>query len=541
MEVTERFLLHHDSFVTDYIMGDKRATSLFDYGLSATEEKKRLQELRNKKDSFDREALYHHLYTYNKQFLYSDNSLKQVEKLKHSDAVVVVGGQQAGLLTGPMYTISKGLTIVKEAERLEETHGIPVVPIFWIAGEDHDWEEVNHIYYPVQNKIEKHTYEGFYYPGQPISLQPLDQEKFHLWFHQFMESIPETAFSKAIQKMIASCIERAKTVTEFFGELMSWLFRDSGLVLLDSNHLELRQLEKDIFQKLIAQNERVTEAVRAGVERRKRHYSIPAGISFDSAHLFYHDKHGRELLYQNEERRFINKRNNLTFTTDELLTLHQKEPERFSTNVMTRPLVQEALLPVLSFIAGPGEINYWSLLRPLFHIFHMKVPPVQPRYEWTIVPRQIQSTLRKEQLSLKEWIETGGFSYEETIRKEMVQIDGFHLAENLLHVMAPYHDEMKQSWEQIAPSEKSVGEKNWKRIEKEVYFFAKKINKAQEMRESRRFERIQQCRMFLHPLNKPQERILNVFYFVNEYGLDFISGLQTLSFPHKSEHTVIFL
>lgn len=131
-------------FIDKYIAADKKIMEFYDYPVNEEGLEERLKELRTR--DFNREQLVDSLTKFNEKFTNCERTFHQIHKLNDERSVVVVGGQQAGLLTGPVYTINKIISILHEANRLEETLHIPVVPVFWIAGEDHDIDEVNHLH-----------------------------------------------------------------------------------------------------------------------------------------------------------------------------------------------------------------------------------------------------------------------------------------------------------------------------------------------------------------------------------------------------------
>lgn len=136
--------LETQPFLQKYLSFDNKVMEFFDYPINNEGLLDRLKELSSR--SYPRKELVEALITFNKEFTDSPSTFEQIECLKNSESVVVVGGQQAGLLTGPIYTINKILSILQEAKRIEKKLNVPVVPLFWIAGEDHDIDEVNHVH-----------------------------------------------------------------------------------------------------------------------------------------------------------------------------------------------------------------------------------------------------------------------------------------------------------------------------------------------------------------------------------------------------------
>ncbi|SFE41134.1 bacillithiol biosynthesis cysteine-adding enzyme BshC [Alteribacillus iranensis] len=543
MEVLHKNRLHVDSFVRDYLNREKESASFFDYGFTPEEINRRFLEIDKKKDMYQKAALKKHLSTYNQSFLYHKDALVELDKLDDDRAVMVVGGQQAGLLTGPFYTISKAITIIKEAKKQEEWLQVPVIPVFWIAGEDHDWEEINHIYLPGNETVNKYTYEGVWKPGASVSEQDIDEETFEHWWETILHACGETEYTSDIYKIVRHLADRSRTFSDFFGETMRWLFRGTGLVMLDAHSPELRKLESHTFSELFSRQFEVQEAVNKGITRRKQStYHVPQGLpEQDSIHLFYHKSMERTLLYSYDDGHVADKNHKHLFNKGDVLNEIHTSPERFSTNVFTRPIVQEKLLPVLSFVAGPGEINYWSLLQPLFHMTSSKVPPVLPRFEFTCLSRDVQSIMEREKLSIDECLEGNILNKVEAILQHAKKVNGHQMYENVLDSMENGHMAMREAWKSLAPSEESYGETNWHIVKSELKKFANKIDTFQEKQEQERVKRLMKVHHFIRPKEKPQERVLNVIWFINRYGSDFVWELLDQDVERNRPHIVVKL
>src|SRR5699024_1742087 len=166
-------------------------------------------------------------------------------------SVVVIGGQQAGLLTGPMYTINKIMSIIQLAKQQENKYNIPVLPVFWIAGEDHDFDEINHIHMPAATGMKKHTIHQQTSKKTPISELLIDHSAARRWLDELFEQLYETAHTKSLYNMLQMCLEQAQSYVDFFARIIHQLFDEEGLILVDSADVSLRSLESDYFTQLI--------------------------------------------------------------------------------------------------------------------------------------------------------------------------------------------------------------------------------------------------------------------------------------------------
>ncbi len=191
--------------------------------------KERIQEL--KKRSFQRREIAEHIERFMAPFPTSDQVEKSLKKLINDDCVVVIGGQQAGVLTGPLYTIHKVISIIALAKQKEKDLGIPVVPVFWIAGEDHDYLEVNHIYTEMNNRIEKLTYPEVLYDKRMVTDIEIDKGKCFSWVENIIEAFGETEFTNELIHFTKQAIEKSKTFVDFFAHIIMELFKENGLLI----------------------------------------------------------------------------------------------------------------------------------------------------------------------------------------------------------------------------------------------------------------------------------------------------------------------
>src|SRR5690625_587283 len=177
-------------FIKDYIQGNKQILNFYDYSPNAenvfVDRKKDLDQL-----VFDRDMLTDVLMTLNKNWNADNAVLENIERLQQKNSLVVIGGQQAGLLTGPMLSIHKIISIISLSKQQEKKLGVPVIPVFWIAGEDHDYDEINHIYTPAYNKLRKHTYPSTTENKLSISNREINQEEIQRWVNQAFHGLEE--------------------------------------------------------------------------------------------------------------------------------------------------------------------------------------------------------------------------------------------------------------------------------------------------------------------------------------------------------------
>lgn len=388
-------ILTENIFMNDYRNYTKNISQFFDYNpFVARSYQNRMKDLQQQ--TYQRTRLAEVLHEQNKRWDAPEAVHKNIERLKDENSVVIIGGQQAGLLTGPMYTVNKIISIMQMAKQHESKHQVPVLPVFWIAGEDHDFEEINHVFMPDAGRMKKHTINQRVEQKLPVSEIQINDTDARLWLDELFAQLCETEHTKALYKMINTCLDQAKTYVDFFARIIHELFNEEGLILVDSADPSIRQLESDYFVQLIEKQPEIAQGVYTAAQQVKQlGYPLTLDIEQTDAHLFYHDNRERILLVRNESGDWIGKRNDIHLKTKDLLETAKNKPGSLSNNVVTRPLMQDMLFPTLAFIGGPGEINYWSVLKPAFHALNMNMPPVVPRLSFTYIERPVQKALDK--------------------------------------------------------------------------------------------------------------------------------------------------
>ncbi|MCS0672965.1 bacillithiol biosynthesis cysteine-adding enzyme BshC [Cytobacillus firmus] len=542
MEILNLSLPATNRFATDYIAQTEEIMQFFHYRYNSDSDyKARLAELKGR--SFMRNELSEYIGEFMDQFPASPAVHDSLNKLKQENSAVIIGGQQAGILTGPLYTIHKIISIINLAKQQESKLGIPVVPVFWIAGEDHDYQEVNHIFIEKNNKMEKMTYPEKVLEKKMVSNIPLNREKCRAWVEDIIETFGETEHTKDLLLSLEGIIMNSHTYVEFFAGIIMHLFKETGLLLVDSGDQKLRRLESSIFGKQIKGFEDITKRVKSQ-QQNLENAGFPNAIdlSENAANLFYYDeKHKERILleFNHEKKVFTGREQTHEFSMNELLEISENHPERLSNNVVTRPITQECLFPVLSFIAGPGEIAYWAELKMAFEWFGMKMPPIMPRLNITILERSVESDLRELGLDLQGVLVSGTKAekdeYLRSIKNESIEAQ-----------FQKTKAQVKQNYELIEElTMKEVHallpmlKKNEDLLIRQIDFMENKIQKSIQQKHEVIIMKYEKAENSLRPGGVPQERVWNVLYYLNKYGMNFLEEFIEYSFHFDGTHKVI--
>jgi bacillithiol synthase len=542
MEVLNLSLSATNRFASCYLDQSHEILPFFHYRYNDTlEDEKRLTEL--SKRHFPREEVAVHIESYMERFSKSKAVENSLDKLKQPNSVVVIGGQQAGLLTGPLYSIHKIISIVKLAEQKERQLGVPVVPVFWIAGEDHDFQEVNHVFINHHQKVDKWTYPEKVFQKIMVSDIELKQDTCLTWVKNLIENFGETKYTKDLLAFAEQQVKKSSTFVEFFANIVMELFKDYGLLIVDSGESGFRQLQKEFLTQQIQHHDSITSfLLEQQAEISESGFPITIESHNQAANLFYYDKRLNErvlLDFDPNLNRFVGKGGVISFTKGELVDIARQEPAKLSNNVVTRPLMQEWLFPTLAFIAGPGEISYWAELKLVFEHFQLNLPPIVPRLNITFLDRSIETDINELQLDLHAILSRGTLEEKEAFLDSIKDQEIVDLFSAVRTQLLEQYGMIEEKANQIDRSLLPLIQKNENYLLKQIGFMEKKIEDSVRLQHDVILNKFTRIDFSLRPDGFPQERVWNIFNYLNLYGLDLVESIMELPFEFDGRHKVI--
>ncbi len=522
----------------DYNHEKSSILSFFHYPNNTNSFSQRLKDLEN--HPIRREQLVAIIREFMSPLEISEKAEKHLRELENN-AVVVIGGQQSGLLTGPLYSVHKAITVILLANQQRENLGVPVVPVFWIAGEDHDIDEINHTFTAVNGRLEKHIYGERSKKKTMASTTTLDVEITRSLINETFKQYGETAFTESLLTNIDAILRKSTTYTDFFVQLMNWLFKEEGLLFIDAAHPKLREYESPYFEKLIQHAKTLANVVTIReADLNELGYGTPIGATKNAANLFY-VRDGERFLLERHEGKFINHMANVQFTEIEMLELAKKNPNSLSNNVVTRPLMQDMVFPVLAFVGGPGELAYWSTLKDAFETLNMKVPVFVPRMNMTIIDRQVQPLLKELQISARDAIAGKTSSLKSSFEEDVYDVDAKEYIENTKQLLQSQYDKLQEHLSNTHVHIEKLVEKNLSIHRTQLDFIMRKIEQEILMKHDVQLRKYRTIEDRILPGGTLQERIFNPFQFMNEYGEELVKDLMVLPFSINGKHNVIYL
>lgn len=491
----------------------------------------------------DRDALVSRLREYNLVHNPNEAVMESLNKLAQPGTSVIVGGQQSGLFSGPLLVIYKAVSIIKAAEHASTVLERPVIPVFWIAGEDHDWDEVNHTYFLSSDmQISRIRVLKEDEKRSPVSMTEVNKEDWETAIDELESLLPDSEFKIGLMEHLRQISTESSTLSDSFAKLMGTWFGKYGLVLLDSADPYLRKLEVPVFQSIINRNDELESAYKAAAEDIVLLGGTPqADVADGGANLFYIHEGERLLLFKRDGY-FSDRKGKISFTKEELLSELNSHPDRFSNNVLTRPLMQDSLLPVLGSVLGAGEIAYWALTRRAFDLMGLKMPILLPRMSFTVVEGTLQKHMEKYELTWEEVKDRDVFREKREswlAAQDKVQLDSRF--DEIKSTFGGMYEPLIEELGGIQNGLLRLGNANKDKILDQIEYLRGKAKDALEKVNEvglRHFERIE---LSLFPQYKPQERVYNIFYYLNRYGMVWIDDLMEIPYDIAGNHRVIYL
>ncbi len=469
----------------------------------------------------------------------SAKTQKNIADLNDNKTLAVVTGQQLGLLGGPLYTLYKIISAIKLSNTLSERYDdFRFVPIFWLEGDDHDFNEVRYInIIDGNNNISKLEY------GQEV----IDDEnrgsvgyiKFDETINDFFsyleKNIRDTEFTSDILNNLKSFYAAGKTFKQSFKELIFWLFDKYGLIIFDPQDPEIKKQLKPVFIKEITDFRKHTEKLVHVSATLEELYH--AQVKVRPVNLFYSNDEGRFLI-EPVDNEFRLKRKRKKFTYDELVELIQKEPENFSPNVLLRPICQDYLLPTAFYVGGPSEISYFAQVAPMYEFFNVEMPIIYPRSSATLVEKNINTIIEKYNISLVEL-----FIDPEKVKENVIKTVSNTAVDEIFNITSNQieaaFDQLK---EKLFELDKTISDASSKYKQK-IYYYLDELKgkslEAQKKKYDTTVRQIDKVANALFPNSNMQEREMNFFYFVNKYGTDIIHRIYEELTVNKFDHQII--
>ncbi len=471
----------------------------------------------------------------------SELTIKNIKLLSDKKTMAIVTGQQLGILGGPLYTFFKIITAIKLSRFLSERYDdYNFVPVFWLEGDDHDFNEIRSIKLPDEsNNLQSISY------GESIdeddTMQSVGLLQFNDSINEFINSLKthlrKTEFTEELIERIQNFYTPGKTIKDSFFQLIHSIFDKYGLIIFNPLDNKVKSLLKPVFRKEIVDFREHTEKLVYVSATLEEIYH--AQVKVKPVNLFLRVDNGRYSV-EPADNGFKLKRKRKSFTQDELLEVLENEPQRISPNVLLRPICQDYLFPTAFYVAGPSEVSYFAQILPLYEFYKITQPIIYPRSSATILEKNIGSILEKYSIELSDiFIDT------ENVKKKIVNsvsessIDD--VFDNTTNQIELAFDQLK---EKLFDLDKTIADSSNRyrdKIFSSISELKGKAEKAHQKKHEATIRQIERAAANLFPNNNLQEREFNYIFFANKYGSDFIETIFDKLQINKFEHQIIEL
>jgi bacillithiol synthase len=330
-----------------------------------------------------------------------DATSRKLDRLENG-AVAVVSGQQVGLFGGPAYAFYKALSAIRIAEELSEA-GVPAVPVFWMATEDHDLDEIRHVTFFRAGKLARFEQPVEGTPGRPVG-----RVKLGPMVEDFVTSASELLTgpgSSAIAQFLQESYRADETYGSAFGKLFARVFAEHGLILLDPLEPRLHRIAAPVYRQALADRDVLNvKLLQRGKELEAAGFEPQVKVSATSTLLFRIQDGMRQPIVAGGINGSVEngfKCNGSSWTRDEGLRLAEAEPETCSPNALLRPVLQDYLLPTVAFSAGSSEISYLAQSQVVYRHILGRMPVILPRADFTVLDARADKLLQKYQLCIE--------------------------------------------------------------------------------------------------------------------------------------------
>jgi bacillithiol biosynthesis cysteine-adding enzyme BshC len=435
--------------------------------------------------------------------------------LADTNTVAVITGQQAGAFGGPLFTLLKAITAIQLARATSDQYGVPCVALFWVDAEDHDWEEVRGCtvldaqFHPQTITLAPPRSAG----EIPVASLRLD-DRIEQSLAELEATLPPTEFTASAMRQLRDAYRPGVGVADAFARWLEAVLGPYGLAVFESADAAAKPLVGEVFGRELQDPGRTAAlAAQAGEALAARGHQPQVVPQPDSLSLFHLDGVRQPIRRQGNQFLIGETAYTLTALTEEA----RARPDRFSPNVLLRPIVQDTLFPTICYVAGPSELAYLGQLRGIYERFGVPMPLMYPRATATIIDSATARFLSKHPLPLTELQRQD----ESALNRLLESL----LPASIEHAFTEAEDAVQRAMQRVIevipeldPTLAGAARTTLGKMEHDLRgLHAKGIQAAKRRDETlrRQFTRAQ-AQIF--PLGQPQERTLGVVYFLNRYG-----------------------
>ena len=465
-------------------------------------------------------------------------TLSQIAKIVNDKAGAIVTGQQVGLFSGPLYTIYKALTAVKLAQDLSRRGWGSFVPVFWLASDDHDVGEIDHIVlWNKDNRLEKIRCRMPSSDAKIPAAHRLIPPEIGECFRALEDSTRDTEFKADVIKCLREVYGPGRTPVEAFARWMTRLFKAHGLILIDPADPRLKEMGKDVILRELSEDSPSTRlAIDASKRLGQAGYEGQIPLHEGIFNVFYAD--GERRAIQSKDGALSIKGAESLVRKDELLARARERPSLFSPNVLLRPIYQDALLPTVAYVGGQAEVAYFAQLKGAYQAFGLPMPVIYPRTSLTLVERSVAHILNKYGLEVPDlWTQPDSL---------ISRIAQKQVPASLEKALGRARSELRENFEALKaeavgfePTLKNSLDLARGKIDRQWLFLEKKIRQAAAKQNQTAGRQLKKAMDNVYPNQRLQERVFNIVPFLIKYGYALMDKLDRAIEIGEHNHRIL--
>jgi len=489
------------------------------------------EQLHEKKQSFQsshRNILGDALTHQYEDFKLSEETMANIVLLRKENTFTITTGHQLNLFTGPLYFLYKIISTINLTEQLAEKYPEHhFVPVYWMASEDHDFEEIN--YFNFEDK--KIQWES----QQTGMVGEFNNEGLKAIAEDFENLLNNSDSAKELKSLFEEAYLQNSNLTDATRFLANELFGNQGLVILDGNDKALKTLFAPYVKAELLQQTSAEKVSQTAEKLDELGYK--AQVNAREINLFYVEKEIRKRIIKEEDTYFVHE-TDLRFSEEDFLELLEKHPERFSPNVIMRPLYQEVILPNLCYIGGGGELAYWLELKSYFKSQQVPLPILLLRNSALLVSEKQEKKLENLQVNIEDlFLKPSDLRTKRTKEISEINIDFSTQKEQLQQQFKDLYTLAEKTDQSFVGA---VAAQEQKQING-LQHLEKRLLKAQKRKLKSELERLTNLQDELFPQQSLQERNRNFSEFYQVYGSSLIQKLKEQLDPLQQQFSIIYL
>ena len=514
------------SLFCDYINNKSELKELYNLYPSIKNFKKQIEEKKVNYNDNNRKKLYDVIKKQYKEVSCSKEFNSTLELIKKKNTFTITTGHQLNLFTGPIYFLYKIITTINLCNDLNKNYpDYNFIPIYWMATEDHDFDEINHFNFNGKKIQWDSNQKGVVGEFKTTGLKKILKE--------IKERFPANNNSKELINLFEDSYIKSNSLADATRNFVHLLFKKHNLIIIDANDKVFKSSFKEYFKNEIKSNIIKKSSLSIINKLQTTGYKIQAHAR--DVNLFYIEKNRRSRIIKIDSH-FIIEGNEKKLTEKKLIELVDNNPEKFSPNVLFRTMYQEILLPNLCYIGGPAEISYWLQLKNVFDIAKITYPILLSRNSLLLISSKQVKKLKKLDLEVDEmFLDINELSAKKTKEFSEINIDFSELKNNLKNQFDDLLTIASKTDISFLGAVKAQEKKQLDGINN----LEKKLLSAQKKKFSEKISRIVELRNDLFPKNSLQERNTNFSEFYCEYGNKIIDLLHNNIKPLNNRFLVI--